>query len=87
VAFRQLLPAEVSHNRVVRAVSGSAFRYEITTLEELRSVFFQKPLDRTRARLVRTDVDIADALGHLRIVVSSAGSEQFLAIVRGERDF
>ncbi len=60
--FRQLLPPEVSNDRVVSAMNIAAFRHEITTLQQLRSIFLQKPLDRFRARFVRTYVDIEGAL-------------------------
>lgn len=64
--FWQLLPAQVSNDRVVPAMNIAAFWDEITTLQQLRSVFLQKPLNRFRARFVRTDVDIANALRHAR---------------------
>jgi hypothetical protein len=35
-------------------------------------VFLQEPLDRGRARFVRTNVDIADALSHSEIIVWNA---------------
>ena len=49
-----------------------AFRYEITMLQQLRSVFLQEPLDRSCARFVWTNVDIADAFLHTGSIVSAS---------------
>src|SRR6476659_4275761 len=49
---------------VVCAAFCLALGHEITMLQQFRSVLLQKPLDRSRARLMWSDVDIADALSH-----------------------
>jgi len=59
------LPAKLPGNCVVRAAISPAFRHEIAMFQQLRSVFLQEPLDRRRARFVRTNVDVADALCHI----------------------
>jgi len=55
-----------------------ALRHEIAVLQQLCAVFFQEPLDRRRACLMRANVDIADTLCHLRTVVGGARQRQFL---------
>jgi hypothetical protein len=50
--------------RVVCPASCFALGHEITMLQKLRSVLLQKPLDRSRTRLVWSDVDVTDALCH-----------------------
>jgi len=82
LVFRQLLSAEVSNDRVVPAMDIAAFRHEITTLQQLRSIFLQEPLNRFRARFVRTDVDIAKTLRHDRTVIATARAGQFLPVLR-----
>jgi hypothetical protein len=74
------LPTELPNKRVVSTVDISALRHEIAALQQLCSVLFQEPLDRSRACFVRTNVDIADALCHLRTVVPSTRRGQFLPL-------
>lgn len=50
--------------RVVGAAFGLALRDAIAVLQQLRSVLLEEPLDRSRARFVWSDVDVADAPCH-----------------------
>jgi len=59
---RHLFAAKRSNEWVVSAVNRTAFRNEITLLQQLDAVFLEEPLDRARTCFVRTDMDIADAL-------------------------
>ena len=68
--------------RVVRASLGLALGHEITMLQQLRSVLLQKPLDRSRPGLVWSDMDIANARCHPRIVVLSDRCEQLFKLLR-----
>jgi hypothetical protein len=67
--LRHGLPTELPNERVMSTVDIPALRHEIAVLQELCAVFFQEPLDRCRACLMRADVDIADAFCHLRALV------------------
>ena len=82
MVIRQILPAELSNDHMVSAVNRAALRHEIAMLQQLRSVFLQKPLDGSRTRLVWPYVDIADARCHPRIVVLSDRCEQLFKLLR-----
>src|SRR5215216_585344 len=56
---------------MVRATPSLGFRHEIAVLYELLTILLQKPLNRSCARLMRTDVDVAQAFSHVRIIISS----------------
>jgi hypothetical protein len=73
----QRLSAELTNERMVRAAPCLAFGHEITILQQLRSVFLQEPLDRTRARLMRANVDIADTFCHPGTIFRRTGHRQF----------
>src|SRR5512132_801506 len=57
-------PGHSLSQRVVSAAFCLALGHEITMLQQLRSVLLQKPLDRSRTRLMWSHVDVADALSH-----------------------
>jgi hypothetical protein len=67
---------------VVSAAFCLALGHEITKLQQLRSVLLQKPLDGSRPGLVWSDVDIANARCHPRIVVLSDRCEQLFKLLR-----
>src|SRR5206468_1387122 len=75
----QVLPAELPNEPMVPAVPGPAFRHKIAILEQLHSVLLQEPLDRACAGFVRANVDVANALCHLRTLVPKARCGQFLS--------
>ena len=62
--FSDVEASQPLSKRVVGAAFGLALRHEIAVLQQLSAVLLQKPLDRSGARLVWSDVDVADALSH-----------------------
>src|SRR5436190_2290757 len=74
---RHLFAAKRSNEWVVSAVNSTAFRNEITLLQQLDAVFLEEQLDRARTCFVRTDMDIADALRHAASIVFASISERW----------
>ncbi len=70
-------PGKLLSEGVVRAPFCLALWHEVAVFQQPRSIFLEEPLDGSCARLVRPNVDIADALLHEISIVSS--------IERGER--
>ncbi len=57
-------PSQLLSEGVVRAAFCLALWHEIAMLQQLRSILLQEPLDRARARLMWSHVDVANALCH-----------------------
>src|SRR5207244_9966888 len=73
----QRLAAEFAAERVMCPMSGRTFRHEIAVLEQVRPVLLQPPLDRAGARLVRPDMNVADAPAHTCSIHRSGSDRQF----------
>jgi hypothetical protein len=78
VSSKNVGPGFTPGQRVVSAAFCLALGDEITMLQQLHSVLLQKPLDRSRTRLMWSHVDVADPLSH-------SGSSRVLPR-KGERD-
>src|SRR4051794_13568034 len=59
-----LEPGQSLSQRVVCPTFCLALGHETTLLQQLRPVLLQKPLDRSRTRLMWSNVDVADAFSH-----------------------
>src|SRR5438067_2124806 len=57
-------PGQSLSQHVVCPAFCLALGHETTLLQQLRPVLLQKPLDRSRTRLMWSNVDVADALSH-----------------------
>jgi len=71
-----LQPGQLLNQRMVSAASCLALGHEIPVRQQFRPVLLQEPLDRSRARFVRADVDMANTRCHARIVALSGRCEQ-----------
>ena len=79
---RHILSTELPNDCVVPALIGTALRHEVALLQQLGPIFLQEPLDRAGASFVWSDVDIADAFCHSRIITRRVNPGPVLPTVR-----